>query len=72
MSIPPTKLTVTAVFDEPSKSFTAFFNELPGLLVQGNSFDDVKQKLRSLLLSYIKRLQNIANDFEIKTQSLYE
>lgn len=62
------KLTVTAVVDDQNR-VTAFFNELPALVVQGNSDDDVKQKLGSLLKSFVKRLQS-AKDFEIKTKQL--
>lgn len=62
------KLTVTAVVDDQNR-VTAFFNELPALVVQGNSDDDVKQKLESLLASFVKRLQS-AKDFEIKPKQL--
>lgn len=62
-------LTVTAVIDDDSKTITAFFNELPGLLVQGKDMDDIKIRLRLLLKSYLKRLQFIGNDFEIKTRN---
>jgi hypothetical protein len=63
------KLTVTAVLDTNSKTITAFFNELPGLVVQGKDVNDIKGKLRSLLASYVKRLQTIGKDFEIRTSS---
>ena len=69
MQSPRQILTVTAVHHVSSGNITAFFNELPGLLVQGNSDDDVKQKLRSLLNSFKKRLDAV-NDFDIKTQIL--
>jgi hypothetical protein len=49
-------LTVTAVIDSGSKIITAFFNELPVLLVQGKDMDDIKIKLVSLLKSYVKRM----------------
>ena len=68
MSKPSMKLTVTAVVDDQNR-VTAFFNELPALVVQGNSDDDVKQKLESLLASFVKRLQS-AKDFEIKPKQL--
>jgi hypothetical protein len=44
-------LTVTAVIDGDSRTITAFFNELPDLLVQGKDMEDIKTKLRSLLNS---------------------
>ena len=64
------KLTVTAVMDKDNNCITAFFNELPGLVVQGKTTDDIKNKLQSLLASYIKRLDSLKNNFEIETQSL--
>lgn len=70
MNKPTKKLTVTAILDDDSKIITAFFDQLPGLVVQGNSEDDVKMQLQSLLGSYIKRLQSIGNDFEIKPKSI--
>jgi hypothetical protein len=69
MSKPAIKLTATAVVDQNSR-ITAFFNELPALVVQGDSDDDVKEKLGSLLQSFIKRLQSADNNFEIKTKVL--
>lgn len=67
MNKPTTKLSVTAILSKDSKSITAFFNELPGLVVQGNSEDDVKMKLKDVLNLYIKRLQTIGKDFDITT-----
>lgn len=61
-------LSVTALQPDGSGPITAYFNELPGLVVQGKSVDDVKPKLQSLLNFYIKRLQSIS-DFEIHSQS---
>lgn len=49
-------LSVTVVVDDDSKTITAFFNELPGLLVQGKDMEDIKTKLASLLRSYVKRM----------------
>ena len=53
------KFTVTAILDQKSNITTAFFDDLPGLVVQGSSLDDVKVKLKDLLKLYIKRLQSI-------------
>jgi predicted RNase H-like HicB family nuclease len=64
------KFTVTALLDSKSGIITAFFDDLPGLVVQGNSETDVKEKLKDLLKLYIKRLQSIGNDFEITTKSM--
>lgn len=63
------KFTVTAIVDG-SNVITAFFDDLPGLVVQGSSETDVKEKLKDLLRLYIKRLQSIGNDFEITTKSM--
>lgn len=63
-------LTVTAVLHPDDGVITAFFDELPGLVVQGTSDDDVETKLKSLLNSYIKRLDSIKDNLNIKTTSL--
>lgn len=70
MTNPTKKMSVTAVFHQSSGRITAFFNELPGLVVQGHSDDDVKAKLTSLLDSYIKRLDSIKHNMDIQTTSL--
>lgn len=67
MNKPTTKLSVTAMLDNNSDSITAFFDELPGLVVQGNGWDDVKMKLKDVLMLYIRRLETIGKDFEITT-----
>lgn len=64
------KFTVTALLDNKSNIITAFFDDLPGLVVQGSNENDVKNKLQDLLKLYIKRLQSIGNDFEITTKSI--
>ena len=64
------KLSVTAVVDDNTNLITAFFNDLPALVVQGRNDDDVRVKLTSLLQSFIKRLQNQGTDFEIQTKSI--
>jgi hypothetical protein len=64
------KLSVTAVVDDKTSLVTAFFNDLPALIVQGKDIDDVRYKLTSLLKSFIKRLENRSNDFEIQTKSI--
>lgn len=63
-------LTVTAVLHQDTGVITAFFDELPGLLVQGTSNNDVDGKLRSLLDSYLKRLDSIKNNISIHTTSM--
>lgn len=68
MSKPSMKLSVTAVVDNQS-TVTAYFNELPALVVQGTSIEDCRQKLVSLLKSFVKRLDS-TKDFEIKTKVL--
>jgi hypothetical protein len=70
MNNPSQKLTATGIVQSGTGTVTAFFNEIPGLLVQGNSEEDAKNKLSSLLSSYIKRLQSIGSNFDIKTESL--
>lgn len=70
MNKPTTKLSVTAILDNDSKIITAFFNELPGLVVQGVSEGDVRTQLKDLLGLYIKRLENIGKDFDITTKSM--
>jgi predicted RNase H-like HicB family nuclease len=64
------KMTVTAVIDDHTQLVTAFFNDLPAVVVQGVSIDDVRVKLTSLLQSFIKRLQSQSTDFEIQTKSI--
>jgi hypothetical protein len=64
------KLSVTAVVDRNTKVITAFFNDIPAVVVQGNTMDDVRVKLTSLLQSFIKRLQSQSTDFEIQTNTL--
>ncbi len=68
MSNASNSLTVTAVSLGDSKVITAFFNQLPGLVVQGDSVNDVKVKLHSVLQTYIKKLQSI-NDFDVQPQN---
>lgn len=63
-------LTVTAVSMGDSTIITAFFNELPGLLVQGSSDEDVRLKLDSLLGSYIDRLNSAKNNIDIRKSQL--
>lgn len=64
------KLSVTAVVDDNTNIITAFFNDLPALVVQGNTMEDIRTKLTSLLQSFIKRLQNQSTDFDIQTKSI--
>lgn len=64
------KLSVTAVVDDNTNIITAFFNDLPALVVQGNTMEDIRTKLTSLLQSFIKRLQNLSTDFDIQTKSI--
>lgn len=66
MSKQSKKLTVTAVLDKHTGQATAFFDELPGLVVQGNP-DDIKGKLTSLLDSYLKRYESRKNNIDIQT-----
>lgn len=61
---------VTAVTDRDSGQITAYFNELPGLVVQGKSISDVRTKLISLLDSYIQRLDSIKTNLDIQTAPL--
>lgn len=68
MSTPSKGLSVTAV--NYKGVITAFFDDMPGLVVQANSADDVKHKLSSLLASYIKRLDSIKDNINIKTESI--
>jgi hypothetical protein len=63
------KLSVTAVVDS-NQHITAFFNDLPAVVVQGTNIDDVRVKLTSLLQSFIKRLQSQSTDFDIQTKSI--
>jgi hypothetical protein len=63
---PSKRPSVTAV--DYGGVITAFFTDLPGLVVQGNSADDVHHKLASLLDSYIKRLNNLKNNIDIKPE----
>lgn len=70
MSNKSKNLTATAIVDAQSGSITAFFNEIPGLLVQGSSDDDVKKKLGSLLESYIRRLDSVKHNFDLQVKSI--
>lgn len=69
MTNPSKSLTVTAIVNDGGK-ITAFFNEMPGILVQGDSKEDVAKKLKSLLNAYLKRLDAIKNNIDIQTTSL--
>ncbi len=60
---------VTAIVTAKTGNVTAYFNDMPGLLVQGSSMDDIKIKLKSLLKFYIDKLQSVDN-FEIQTKEL--
>lgn len=60
-----TKLSVTAILDKDSKIITAFFNELPGLVVQGNNEDDVRMKLKDVVGLYTKMIETIGKEFDI-------
>lgn len=62
------KLTVIAV-DHAEGNMTAFFKELPGLLVQGNDEKEITTKLRVVLKAYIARLES-SEDFEIERRTL--
>lgn len=64
------KPTVTAVLHKDTGVVTAFFNDLPGLIVQGSDQTDVTKKLSSLLDSYIKRLDAMKNNIDIQVKSL--
>ncbi len=70
MTTHPKGLTVTAVQHDDSEIITAYFNELPGLVVQGSSMDDVKVKLGSLLKSFQRRLDANQDNFNIQTKCL--
>ncbi len=71
MSTNSKQLTVTAVTDSKSGVVTAFFNELPGLLVQSDTTDDVVDKLKSLLRSYIKRLDSIKDNIHVNQKAVF-
>jgi predicted RNase H-like HicB family nuclease len=62
------KYSVTAVMHSDG-IVTAYVNDLPGILVQGNSSDDVKSKIEIVLESYIKKLQKISSNIEIEAHS---
>lgn len=66
MRNPTKKMSVTAVLHEDTGQITAFLNDMPGLLVQGDSNDDVKAKLKSLTESYIKKFDSIKDNIEIQ------
>jgi hypothetical protein len=66
---PSKKLTVTAV-SHPDGIITAFPNELPHLIVQGNSMDDIAKKMQALLNWYSVRLQKSSNNLDIKEQHI--
>ena len=70
MQQPFKKSPVTAVVDHDSGKVTAFFNDHPGLLVQGDSLDDVKNKLNSLLSSYAKRINSMRDNLDIQPKQL--
>lgn len=61
--------SVTAIKNR-SGNFTAFFDELPGLVVQAKDDKEMIDKLDSLLKSYAKRLQSADKNFDIKIKDL--
>jgi tetrahydromethanopterin S-methyltransferase subunit B len=71
MSSNSKKLTVTAVTDSKSGLVTAFFNELPGLLVQANTMEEGVDKLKQLLNSFIKRLDSSKDNILVSKTSVY-
>ena len=48
------KLNVTAIVHGDTGVITAFVTKLPGLLVQGNSHDDVAAKIDKVVQVFIK------------------
>lgn len=69
MSITNKKLSVTAI-QNPDGLFTAFFDQLPAIVVQGSSIDDVRVKLSKLLKAFAERLNAIDSNFNIQTASV--
>jgi len=63
---PALKGFVTILSNPGSNVLTGYLTDLPGLLVQGNSDSDVRNKLASLLESYIKKLEIIPQDIKEK------
>ncbi|WP_295233873.1 hypothetical protein [Sediminibacterium sp.] len=71
MSTKPKQLTVTAIQDSNTGVFTAFFNEMPGLLVQTKSQDDIVQKLKIVLDAHLTRLNSIKNNIQVQQKSIF-
>jgi len=62
------KLNVTAIVHGDTGVITAFVTKLPGLLVQGNSHDDVAAKIDKVVQVFIKALDQSRNNLEIETK----
>ena len=61
---------VITVQNGDSGKITAFFSDLPGLVVQGNSKSDVVQKLVKLVEAFAEGLKKSSNNLDIQTMSL--
>lgn len=66
----PKSLKVTAIEHESSGVITAFVTQMPGLLVQANSTDEIKYKLDRLLENFIKKLDASRKNLEIETKTV--
>lgn len=62
-------LKVIAVLDSETKLCTAFFHELPGLMVQCKE-EEIPAKLDHVLDSYIEMLKDRKNNFDIEVKTM--
>lgn len=47
---------ITYVLDDPSGTYTAFYDDLPGLVVQAKDKQQARERLKDLLIMYIKSI----------------
>lgn len=69
MNTPSKKLQAIA-FEHDDGVITAYIKELPGLVVQGKTQEEIKLKLHSLVEVFIQKLQASRNNIEVVTKSV--
>lgn len=61
----PSKFIAVAIEDKSGK-ITAFVYDFPGLIVQGDSMPDVDMKLKKLIDSFERRVNDMKNNLVLQ------